>query len=100
MNVLLGSSVIGGALGFFIDSALEKQSAWFEQEDAKAKHDAKKKELQERHQSAGLAKMCLEDFYDDNRTEILLTTGVFLFIVAGVLFGTFSLFTHTFSRKY
>ena len=100
LNVLLGSSVIGGALGFFIDSALEKQSAWFEQEDAKARHDAKKKELEKMHQSADLAKMWIEDFYEDNRTEILLVTGVFLFIVAGVLFGTFSLFTHTFPRKY
>ena len=88
LNVLLGSSVIGGALGFFIDSALEKQSAWFEEEEAKKKHDAKKKELQSKHQSADLAKMWIADFYDSNRTEILLTTGVFLFIVAGVLFGT------------
>eukprot|EP00939_MAST-03C_sp_MAST-3C-sp1_P002008 g2008.t1 len=29
-NVLLGSSVIGGALGYFIDSLLEEQEMWYE----------------------------------------------------------------------
>ena len=91
INILLGSSVIGGALGFFIDSALEKQSAWFEQEEKKKKHDAKKAALLARHESAGLAKLAIVDFYDNNRTEILLTTGVLLFIVAGILYGTLML---------
>lgn len=88
INVLLGSSVIGGALGYFIDSALEKQGNWYDKMDT---HDVQSPQQQQKSRSTKLSSTwsvnALVLFYESNRTESLLVAAVFVFLVAGVTFG-------------
>lgn len=86
-NVLLGSSVIGGALGYFVDYMLVRQGEWFR--DLQKMEDKKKKieALKEKKSFFGLKYISIKDWMNDNESELKLAAIVIAFLIAGILFG-------------
>eukprot|EP00940_MAST-03C_sp_MAST-3C-sp2_P001354 g1354.t1 len=84
LNILLGSSVIGGALGYFIDSAIQSKERWYEQ---LMERDEKKKKTKVASAATPSMSQWCRDWYRDNRTVVKLISGVVALIVAGVIYG-------------
>jgi len=89
LNVLLGSSVIGGALGYFVESALKDHGEWYEAMITAHDEGERIEELEKEEREFSLGLEYLKQFYEDNLMEVRLCLIVLAFIFVGMLYGMF-----------
>jgi len=88
INVLLGSSIIGGALGYFVDSALQSHGEWYEEMTDAHKRGERMDELKKEDSELALGWEYLVDYYESNKVEVNLMLIVLGFIFVGMIYGT------------
>lgn len=87
VNVLLGSSVIGGALGYFVDKTLKNHEDWYAQMIEAHQRGERLEKLEKSGNEAEYGYERMIVFYEDNLMEVRLCLIVFVFIFVGMLFG-------------
>ena len=83
INVLLGSSVIGGALGFFMESVTNSQERWFEEEQAACKLDNILKDAT----PAMRRWIKFKQGVKNNQTPVVLGVIISIFLMMGIVYG-------------
>jgi len=87
INVLLGSSIIGGALGYFVDSMLKDHGEWYEEMTDAHSRGERLEELKKEDKELALGWEYLVDFYESNLMEVRLCLIVLAFIFVGMIYG-------------
>jgi len=88
LNVLLGSSIIGGALSYFVNEMVKSHGKWYEEMLEKHRHGERLKAFHsEPQKSVSISIEYATHFYRKNRGPVRLLLCLFAFILCGMAFG-------------
>ena len=94
LNVILGSSVIGGALGYFVDLVLQDKESWYEKIKNVDEIEKHKKEIEDEKAKQGCCTAKIEtlhleliEVYRANEAECKITLFVICLLSASIIFG-------------